>query len=375
MERPLALFPECVRTLYLAQPLGRTILFSLLLLVPLLGTAELLARSQFFKSHVIANDWGSIHNQFETQLGRLETVAANTGSIDCIFVGSSMVWHAFDPGEFSRVYAEETAREMKCFNFGVDGGVAATAGILAPILVQDYQPRYLIFGTDARDYAVPVDAADVTVQLDSPWIRHRQGEFTIRGWLYEHAHLSRAWESLGHLVRLQKTHLAVRSASNLDDGDYGFRPYDTVADYVMTSPLEHLDMEPVRYYRDLLSSFEIVPENVRGLQAIVGLKDEQTAVIIVEMPIPETYLDFFGQGEDDYQLFVSTVQEVANEHDVPFWQTRYLQMIPADGWMDYTHVNTKGSCLFTVWLTKRIAEMVATRETGALETPTTTRVR
>jgi hypothetical protein len=54
-------------------------------------------------------------------------------------------------------------------------------------------------------------------------------------------------------------------------------------------------MQPVRYYRDLLSSFEIVPENVRGLKAIVTLKDEQTAVIIVEMPIPETYLDFFGQ--------------------------------------------------------------------------------
>jgi hypothetical protein len=230
MESPLAVLPDRVRTLSLWPPLGRTMLLSLLLLVPLLGTAELLVRSRFFKAHVIANDWGSIHNQFETQLGRLETVAANFGSIDCIFVGSSMVWHAFDPGEFTRVYAEETGRDMKCFNFGVDGGVAATAGVLAPILVQDYQPRYLIFGTDARDYAVPIDSADVTVQLDSPWVRYRQGEFTIRGWLYEHAHLSRAWESLGHLVRLQKTHLAVRSASSLDDGDYGFRPYDTVAD-------------------------------------------------------------------------------------------------------------------------------------------------
>lgn len=359
MESPLAVVPDRERTLCLGQPLGRTILFSVLLLIPLLGTAELLTRSRFFKSHVIANDWGSIHNQFETQLGRLETVAANTGSIDCIFVGSSMVWHAFDPGTFSRVYNEETGREMRCFNFGIDGGVASTAGVFAPILVQDYQPRYLLFGTDARDYAVPFDAPDVTVQLDTPWVRYRQRDFTVRGWLYEHVHLSRAWESLGHLVRLQKTYLAVRSASSLDETDYGFRPFDTVADYVMISPLEHLDMEPVRYYRDLLSSYEIVPENVRGLQAIVALRDEKTEVIIVEMPIPETYLDFFGRGEEDYQLFVSTVQEVASTHDVPFWQTRPIQMIPTDGWMDYTHLNTKGAALFSQWLARNVAQMAA----------------
>ena len=331
--------------------------YTIVLLVLLVGASELLVRTKFFRSHIIATDWGSAHNQFETQLGRLQTVVANTGSIDCIFMGSSMVWHAFDPGEFSRVYNEETGREMKCFNFGVDGGVAATAGVLAPILVQDYQPRYLIFGTDARDYAVRFDATDVTVQLDTSWVRYRQGDITLRGWLYEHAHFSRAWESLGHLVRFQKTHLAVRGASTLDSSHYGFRPLDAVADYVMMSPLEHLDMPPVRYYHDLLSSYRIVPENVRGLKAIVALQDEKTKVIIVEMPVPETYLDFFGQGEEDYQLFISTVQGVANAHDVPFWLTRPLQMIPADGWMDYTHLNTKGARLFSRWLAENMAEV------------------
>jgi hypothetical protein len=343
-------------TIQLEWPFGRTPVCSLILCALLLLTGELLARSQFFKAHVIAADWGSIHNQFETQLGRLETIVANTGSIDCIFVGSSMVWHAFDPGTFSQAYNEETGREMNCFNFGVDGGVASTAGVLAPILVQEYHPRFLVFGTDARDYAVPFDASDVTVQLDSPWVRYRQSDFTVRGWLYEHAHLSRAWESLGHLVRLQKTYLAVRSASSLDNSDYGFRPLDTVVD-VATSPLEHLDLQAVSYYRDLLSNYQIVPENVQGLQEIVALKDENTVVIVVEMPIPETYLDFFGRGAEDYQLFVNTVQEVANTSQVPFWMIGPSQLVPADGWADYTHVNTKGATLFSRWLAESMAQI------------------
>lgn len=349
-------------TLRLERPFGQTFLLSLILLAVLVGAAELVVRHRRFRAYVVANDRGSAHNQFEVQLGRLENVAAFRGSIDCIFLGNSMVWRGFDPEAFTRAFQEETGRELRCFNFGVDGMPASSAGVLASILVQDFQPRYLIYGTDARDFAVPVDARDAGVLLDSPWLRYRQGHFSLSGWIYEHVHFYRYRQSLGHLLRLEKTYLFVSGAERTKGDTYGFTGDDTVGAYVSSSPLQHLDLGPVQYYRSILSDYRILPEDVRGLQQIAGLSGEKTQVFIVEMPIPETYLEFFGNGEQDYQSFLSAVQEVAAASQIPFWQTRPLQLIPIDGWVDYSHLNTKGARIFSRWFAGEIGALVAASE-------------
>lgn len=51
---------------------------------------------------------------------KLDYLAAHRGEIDTVFIGSSRVYHAFDPAEFDREFAArgETAHS---FNFGIDG--------------------------------------------------------------------------------------------------------------------------------------------------------------------------------------------------------------------------------------------------------------
>ena len=345
-------------TLRVERRFGQTILLSLLLLVVMLGTGELVARSRMFKQRLIATDWGSSHQQFELQMGRLETILAINGSVDCIFLGNSMVWRGFEPQVFARVYHEESGRELRCFNFGVDGIPASGAGMVAPILVQDFEPQYLIYGTDARDYAVPAHAQDAAVLLDMPWLRYRHGQFSLRGWFYEHMHFLRYWESLGNLMRLQKTYLFLRKTYDVGAEHYGFTGDDTVGDYVGSSPLQHLELGSVRYYLDLLSDYKVLPENVNGLREIASLNGSQTQVIIVEMPVPETYLEFLGNGEQDYDRFLSEVENIAYNNQIPFLRTQALELIPDDGWVDYSHLNTKGARIFSHWFATQMTARV-----------------
>ena len=53
---------------------------------------ELVARSTYFRASVQAPSYGVNHGQFELQLARLVAVVAQKGPVDCLFLGSSLVW-------------------------------------------------------------------------------------------------------------------------------------------------------------------------------------------------------------------------------------------------------------------------------------------
>jgi hypothetical protein len=92
-------------------------------------------------------------------------------------LGSSTVDVGFDPDAFQMGYQEVAGRDIRCFNFGIDASSSISAAVLTGILIEDYHPRLLIFGTDARDYAVLREEPDTAVVLDTPWVRYRQGYF------------------------------------------------------------------------------------------------------------------------------------------------------------------------------------------------------
>ena len=344
------------QTLRLKLPFGQTLGLALILFSLLLGAGEVLTRTRVFKSHFIADARGTRHNQFELQLGRLETIVAIEGSIDCIFLGNSMVWNGFDPEAFAQAYRHRTGQNLRCFNFGVDGMPVISAGALAQILVHDYRPKLLIYGTDARDYAVTREAEDTTVLLDTPWLRYRLGQFSFEGWLYEHSHLYRYRETLGHIMRFEKRYLVVIGAYALNRDNYGFGGDEKVGSFVSTPPDHHSDMGAVQYYSGLLSDYKMLPENLVGLEQIVRNTRDGTQVLVIGMPVPETYFYFFGNGEQDYQSFLAGVRDVTEANAAPFWPTTALHLIPDDGWVDYSHLNTKGAQIFSTWLGQQLGE-------------------
>jgi hypothetical protein len=327
----------------------------LLFFVLLFAAGELLARLDMFQTRLTAPELGSTHRQFETQMHRLETLFKREGAVECIFLGNSMVWGGFDPLAFTQTYQSKTGQDIRCFNFGVDGMPASASGVLAEILIEDYHPQLLIYGTDARDYAVTRDARDAVVLLDSPWLQYRQGRFTVEGFLFEHSYLYRYREQLCRLLRFDYTQLRSGPDRSPTTG-YGFDPNDRIGSFVQTIPDPQDPRGPIQYYFSVLSDYQMLPVNLDGLEKIVAQNDQDTQVLVVEMPVPETYMYFFANREEDYQRFINRARQMAADHDVPFVQTTPLNLIPDDGWVDYSHLNTRGAGIFSAWLGKQMGE-------------------
>ena len=346
-------------TLCWQRPFGKTITLTLIVLLLLVGIAEVVARSEAFQALFREPAMGSRHYQLGRKLARLEADIKSNGPIDCLIIGSSMVDVGFDPYAFRAGYKQANDQDIRCFNFGIDASTAASAAAIAQILIEDYQPSLLIYGTDARDYVVPAADKDPAVILESNWIRYRLGHFSLDGWLIEHSYFYRYRYYLYRLSRLwledtlrSQTHLKYEITAD------GFTPLTTVSAYINDPPDPQDDSFEVTYNFRLFSSYEMLAENLAALEKIMSYNGDRTQVIITEMPVADGLFYFFGNGKDDHQRFLAQVEQLAQAHEVPFWQTDTLDMIPEDGWFDYSHVNTTGATIFSTWLGQQVGEAV-----------------
>jgi hypothetical protein len=330
------------------------------MLLLLVGAAELITRSEAFQALLREPAMGSRHYQLGRKLARLEAVIKDDGPIDCLIIGSSMVDGGFDPRAFHNGYKQASGQAVRCFNFGIDASTAASAAAIAQILIEDYQPRLLIYGTDARDYAVSPAENDPAVILESNWIRYRLGHFSLDGWLIEHSYLYRYRTLLFRLTRfyLEDT-LRSQSRLNFEIMADGFTPLTTVSTYINDPPDPQDDSFEVTYNYRIFSSYEMLPENLDALAKIMDHNEQGTQVIITEMPVADGLFYFFGNGKEGYQQFVAQVDQLAKAHQVPFWQTDSLELIPENGWADYSHLNTTGAAIFSQWLGQQIGEAVS----------------
>jgi hypothetical protein len=332
-------------------------------LLVMLAAGEAFVRSPFFQSRTMAPTLNSVHRQFEWQWQRLKEVAQQDGKVDCIVLGNSMVVSGFDPIAFADAYAEQTGERLQCVNFGVDAIPTATAGALAKILVDEYQPRLLIYGTSARDLAVSRNDYDTTVILDLPWLQHKLGNFNPEGWLLEHSVLYRSRRLLYNLSRLSfRDTLRSYYGPPKEQGRLGYDPVFEATENVAVPPDPSSGDYQVQYNYGLLANYKILPENRAGLELLLQQQGEGSQLLLVEMPVPDTYFDFYDDAGNEYRSFLDSVGEAAERHSVPFWQTVPLRQIPLEGWMDYTHMNAQGATIFSTWLGKEVGEAVQSGE-------------
>ena len=344
-------------TLRLTRPFGKTIWLTTILLLLLGGAAERVARLEFFQAPLTPPKMGSRHYELGHKLALLETAIKKNGPIDCLVIGSSMVDLGFDPDAFRKGYRESTGQDIRCFNFGIDASSAASAAALAQILIEDYHPRLLIYGTDARDYAVPQEDPDAAVILGTPWVKYRLGGFSLDGWLTEYSYLYRYRQHLSRLVRFQfEGTLRSQTKQNFEILRNGFTPYTTVSTYINDPPDPQDDRFEVRYYTRIFSSYRMLEANVDALEQVMSHNGLDTQVIVVEMPVADGLYYFFGNGENDYQRFIVQMNELSKLHQVPFWQTESLDLIPDNGWVDYSHMNATGAKVFSSWLGQQVGE-------------------
>jgi hypothetical protein len=342
-------------TLQIRTATGKTVWFTVLLFILLTAVAEWVARSESFQVPLTPPRMGSRHYQLGHKLALLNVLARKTGHVDCIMLGSSMVDTGFDPAAFETGYREMTGRDIHCFNFGINASSAASTAALTRIVVEDYHPRLLIIGTDARDYAVPREDPDPAVVLNTPWVAYRQGEFSLEGWLLDISYLYRYRQHLGRLARFQfEGALWSNTKLNYEILPNGFTPLSKVSTYINDPPNPEDDSFEVTYYTRIYSSYQMLHENLEGLESKMEYNQSGIPVILVEMPVSDGLYYFFGNRESDYNRFLTRVGELATLHHVLFWQTEPLDFIPDNGWADYSHLNKTGAEIFSTWLGQQV---------------------
>jgi hypothetical protein len=336
------------RTLHLTKVTGRTLILTLPLLALLFSIGEAALRKHQVQAYLPTPSLNSRHRHFERQWHRLATYANSGNQIECIALGNSMVLNGFDPQIFSQNFYQASGWGILCFNFGVDALTPVSAAALANILVDTYHPQLLIFGTDARDFAISRESEETKVITDTVWVQYRLGNFSVEGWVVEHSYLYRYRRAIANLIRLD-----LGQIDDINRYPYGFEPVDLVAD-IITPPDPDDDAYHIQYYYSVLNQYHIQGENREALAQILSLKEKGPTVVVVEMPVPDTYLSFFANPETDYLTFMKVLSDVTNDRDVFLLETTREDLIPDDGWADYSHVNSKGAKIFSGWVGQQL---------------------
>ena len=329
-------------TLRLTFPFGKTLALAVVILALASGIAEGAARTGAVRAQFAFSNVGSPNPYFEQHVAALDYQAQAHGRVDCIVLGSSMVDNGFDPASFAAAYQQQTHTALNCANFGIAGIVTWQMADMTRLVTDLYHPRLLILGTSARDFSDAIGNLSATFGGDvmqAPWVRYRLGlGFSSEGWLVDHSYAVR------NLLGLR------RWAQNRGQTGAVFVPEPPVD---LSQPPDR-QAEAATY--DLLSHYEISPRNLAGLQQIVALGRQGVQVLVVEMPVHPTYIDFFGRGEQDQDLFRATVVQATQAQNVPFLPADRNLAMPNSDWTNRNHLNPQGAKVFSAWLARAVAQ-------------------
>jgi hypothetical protein len=186
-----------------------------------------------------------------------------------------------------------------------------------------------------------------------PWARYEVGQPSLEGWLYAHSHLYRYVGVIGQLLsfQLDVRQLLERTAEEHSVSADGYSALTEPGPFDVSQPPDpKIDHPYIEHYFSAMSPFRLLPENMAALDRILAMSGQPTQVILVEMPIIETYYAFFGNGEADYRQFVAAVRDKAAAHDTSFVRMESLERLPVPDWFNYNHLNRDGAAIFSRWL-------------------------
>jgi hypothetical protein len=337
-----------------------TPLRALVLLGLVLGGGEIAARSAFVHSRLAAPSVGSPSRHLDQQLAKLNVLVEREGGIDCIFLGNSMVLFGLDPEAFDAAYEARTGRRLRSFNFGVGGITVSSTAAIARILAEDYHPWLIIYGLTARDFSTTADAPSIEA---IPWVRYRQGDPNLNGWLADHSHLYRYFLHYGW-----QTQPAIhRGARDFAAGTpRGFYPIEAATVFDAAAFVRAKGLLSARLGRGVSAQQRI------ALGTLLHLGDSGVQVLIIEMPVHLDPSEWPNDAATSYRQLMEEVRQAARSTATPVWPPMAPRFVPEDGWLDVWHLNSRGASVFGRWLGERVAAAV---EAGEFTRPDSAQLR
>jgi len=293
---------------------------------------------------------GVAHRGFEVRLALLENYYQKEGQIECIVLGSSMVGQGIDPNALSEGFEQIRGHPLTCFNFGIEGLTAGEADNIAHLLIMKFHPNVLVYGTSARDFSEKA-GEPLMGTLMSPWVAYESGSPNIQGFLIDklvslrYALVYRNWMSPDYENFLANVQI------EKDDYSMGYHPSSKIADNLN----QHPDQESEKAFFRVMSDYKPDQQDIAGLEGLVKQGNSEVQIVIAEIPVHETYMEFFDHGENDYQLFLNRVEKIADLYQVPFFQVMPLNIFPDNAWSNRNHLNSIGAEIYSFWLGESLA--------------------
>jgi hypothetical protein len=342
--------------LRLHWPFGRTVLLGLLSAAALAGIAEVAARTDALHRRLPPETVGGGLVQLDRKLVLTREMIGEAGPIDCLFLGSSQVYRSIDPEIVDRALRQAAGQGFRSFNFGLGGMSETSEAEIAKILLGRLHPKLVVIGASSYGLYERKDRDQFESHLaTSPWFRFHQGDFTVEGWLSDRSVAFRQF--LGYRFWREQS---PETRGKLRQAVKGM----TASGYGRTEPGEFRGID--RGAARDLRRFEVSPDRLSALADLLRQRAPGLEMLVVEVPVSDTALQHFGDGEADHQRALDEIEKVTARYGVPFWRYPAERAIPVEGWADFIHLNQAGAETYSRWLGDQL--LLAVRD-GRLKLP------
>lgn len=331
-----------MKTLKINLPLGQVLLKSLLWLFLFCAAIELFARTPIASTIFHYQSYGSSHPHFETQFVSMKAREAQGGPIDCIFLGNSQVLYGIDPTVVEQAYLEKTGNSIRCQNFGLGGLTPISAGPLARLLIKNFHPSVIIFGTGLWDYSSSNAEATKASIMSSPWVKYQLGTFSIDGWLYENSY------SYRYIFGMDRYLKNMQGANTHIDAN-GHATYSGHTNLTVNEQLE--------YFETIAKRPDIDQLERDGLRDLLSLNSSEVRIIVIETPSNPTFYSVKRKARTLYPQFENMLVLQTRLADSNLWMTQHSEAIPPEDWYDLLHLNESGSVYFSRLLGEYLASI------------------
>ncbi len=308
----------------------QSVIWLLFICIALEAFARTPAGGNFFKYE----SYGSSHPHFDPQVIRIKARKAQDGQIDCIILGDSQVLYGVDPSIVEQAYLEKTGQTLRCQNFGLGGLKPITAYPLAKLLIENFHPSIILFGTDLFDYTSVQAGSDASI-MSSPWVKYQLGDFSIDGWLIEN------WNSYRYYLGMDRYLLnGEENANHIEANGHSLK---------FSAKTNMTQQEQVDYFDNLLDRPEITGEQLDGLHKLLALNSAETKIVLFETPVNPIFftLKKFAYNRKVYPDFRNMLENEAAYVSTDLWLTQESLQIPEDDWYDIVHLNKPGTLYFS----------------------------
>ncbi|MEQ8841154.1 MAG: hypothetical protein RIB98_09235 [Acidimicrobiales bacterium] len=276
------------------------------------------------------------------------------GDVDVVFAGTSMAWQAFVPS----VFDEEAATTS--YNAGLNGG---TPEVMQRWLLEEVIPRTrpdtVVWGLSSYDFAPGYG----TQQRDV----YDNALATRNGWLASVEQQASQWSVLVRertVLRSLNDIAGARADEREANRDDAVMHTGNGGERLLFERNVTPEVQLVTEAR--LADYRIDPDDRALIVATIEtLRTQGIEVVLVNLPVPDRFIDAHPRGLIDYRRVAPAVDEIATELDV-----RFLDLsggFTDDDFVDFTHLIERATRTFSVVAATAFASDRDDR--GTTETP------